>query len=1678
MAKREVILKGIVAVQKKKGPEDRYFVLYKESLEYFTQEDDFKKGLEARGKAVLKEVAKNEVQADGFTLTLKDGVALALKVKDDKERKKWADAIDKLLLEVNKADAKADTKAADAKADPKTAAKEDPKAAAKEDPKAAAKADPKGDSKKEEAVATAKKPVPFISGQMNVEHKGKVIRPFFVLTLDSLDRFDDEADYNSGKASKGSMVWQNVETIETISASFKFSIWLKAAKKATDVWLDNDKEFEQWKPKFEKAIGKKLTEAKQSSSGSTTPIDGGSTPRAAATGPVLRQGTLNVIKKGKEEPRHFVIYQDRFEYYTAEEDFKKGEKPRGVAQQEDFGEYEVTKDGIFSVSLKGQAKKLEFKTPDSKERPRWEEAWDKLFKKDKEDDKKDAKKDDKKDAKKDDKKDTDQKAAAKPAKPAKAKLISEGRFRMAETKKGAKKPEVKQILLALREDGIEYFSKNQTSVDGVADGHISTKDIEDLEVEDDGFTFHLIDGRIVALTEPVDKSVDDWIEEFQNIFEETEEEEEVKKVKTEPAPAKKADSAVGFNFAKDDSDSDKEGSDFDFDDSDKDEDKDEDDSEDEAPWGKDDKEDKEPAKKFRMSIMDPNALRLKQVEDEAEEQEDSDSDEDDEEDSDGDSPGGVVKFKRPRRAGGAAADLGIERYSQDLLYTVGVVNKILKQGRKLYGKQVNDAESFFAAVDTDEDGAVDMEDIGEALKRLGVQVKDVVLENLILAMDTDEENCIGLPQLKKALQLADLEAARKGAIRINEQWQQAQKAAKRVRMSIHAPISRASVLSDKSGRSWGITSDADREKALMQIIFVVNKSISAPNRKLFGKRVKDAASLFAALDQNDNGVVDRSELEKGLKRMGVNITASQMDYFIDYIGEEGEIKKEVLVKALGQEESEAKKIEEKKAASLQKKQLEEQQKEAAERQKQGMLLKKALEQISFEDFPKNEDGEIGQEEFEKWRKELATKALKFPGEMEDMSTTSGDDRLSNIFEDPASLRTLAEGPVMLTVGEEGPEKRYAILTGRNMEFFASRDEQKGGMPPRTALELRDMISLEVGASTFKIVTRNEDAPRMTMKNRQNFGIWKKAMKEAVEKFCRQNDKGVWVSNRAQSQSKADHVGAGDSRVIHKGPLKLAWRGHSEVRYFIVYADRFEHFQDATAAENNKFAGRVWATDIRSVRVTENAFTFGLEKDNMDLRVPSGEDMEPWVAAFRELQRNDSSTAKDSDGLGNVKVRGHFGNQELLKQDRQKLVGSDAYVEMMDESVQQWIRKLPERHLHHGLLGFQHQGRLQARFSILFKDRIDSWCSPIKASNGGKTDSTISLHNVRGVETISAGFILNLGGRKVGVHVGENEDLQDWSRALLQALAPAQGKSPATTPRAVSSPSGAASTTASTPRTPRARSVSGTKPANWVPEVASKMTRSLEQERKGPRSITTVFAHTRGDGKYGPFRVNSNAKGGEAMKLIHGSTATTLPSSKSPGFSTYNSSVAEKIGSLPTRSSSSPALNRNHFDAETSDKVTGGGRKCAPASKAQFAPQCRTFKVSSEEAVSGHGFAAKPTARGDGRAESRERASQHYPKVTGEERQVSPKSKVNAVYHGAWSKIGTEDQKPLRFHEKAHKERWMGKVTDSARLELTGWASPNRRALADKVKSMAEHATKLKPAAPPSPPKAAGAASAA
>eukprot|EP00930_Biecheleria_cincta_P069118 TRINITY_DN5689_c0_g1_i1.p1 TRINITY_DN5689_c0_g1~~TRINITY_DN5689_c0_g1_i1.p1 ORF type:complete len:1689 (-),score=296.83 TRINITY_DN5689_c0_g1_i1:115-5181(-) len=1664
----QIIRKGVLGVGKKSGVQERFFVLNEDSLDYFATEQDFLDKADPRGHLSIDEIDKIQVDSEGsdpgFTVVIKGGKTISLKSKDEKN---WREALQKLMTGTAGADA-------------------------------------------EKALH---------SGFLDVERKGKLLKCFFALTPKSFDRYENVSEYESGKPPKGSMTIEDIERFETKDNGF--TLVNQGDKRPVDFIASNETENRAWVKVFEQLVAQRLGDAfvaVAAGSGSETaaPTDGGTTPTTPRDeGRPICEGTLLIVKRGKEEPRYFVLYEDRFEYYSTKQDYQTGgQQPRGQADLEAISEFEVSTEGIMELML-GE-KKLELKCESSKDLTRWTDAWKQTLdfesasEGEEEDDKaaktvetpsntKPPSKDTDKTSAKDELRSTEppvvsappasvkqsappesvkqsaptesvkpsaQSAAPQNVKPAtqsgtpagppntdkpqtRHKLIASGRFTM-KSVVGSKTIDVsaRPILLVLREDGLSYFTKDLSSVDGVPDGTITTDDIEDLEVEDNGFAIHTQNGRNYYLSDPVGHTMDEWLEHFSHIFEAGEDEDEL------PRGRARTEGVLNAKMPADDHD---------------DEDDDDDDDDDNEQDSKKKPEPVSPVREIRTAKEDLKPI-IKSTQINPEPQELSRIVEE--------SPKTVAKNSKPHYTRDFRAEededidlqnIDVHKCADVLLKVIDKLNDALFAGVKIYGKPVTDARSFFVAMDKDSSGRIDGDELISGLRRLGAPVTNSALELFFTATDEDKSGGIHEKELVKILSITTEKAAIKRMEKVREQ--QMSRRVRRV-MSIHAPLERT----HKSAPGHlEQTSEHAKDSAIKQILNTVFKFMKS-KRSLFGKKVTNAKSLFAAFDRNSNGFLEREEIANGLKRLGCVYSTEQFARLmnaLESVNENGDIDVHAFAEVLGvkvdDEDIEDDSPFRKARGSPAKPGASPRQggAEAARvlSPRQGGAEAALVSDFDFASIDKDGDGIISREEWDNFQKELASRVAAagtfrpMPGEMaeptpyETLKAAPTSPKRFSFGSFP--LMTLHEGPVEFG-WDKSVEKMHGVLYRNKIELYRAQEDMKTGVPV-AVFAFENLEKVKAYQGVFELWASAGELRTARLRVRQGYEGWRSAWEEALSSIFSHSD-GVWTNRTVpNTRSRPSMIGhGGDSKPIHKGPLKLVRRGHTEVRYFLVYRDRFEHFTDAASAQRGlNSGGRVWAVDVRSVRVIDNAFIFGLENESLDIRVPVGEDMEGWVQAFQTMFHQQDARAEGGAGIDSLATK-HLGNFYKESASTKQAIFADLANEMEDERVQAWLRSMVERPIFYGLLGFQYQGKLVSRMSILFKDRLDSWGSPIKASLGAKVESSVPLVNVRGVETISGGFILNLGGRKVGIHVGDNNSLHQWSNVIISALVPpSPGTKRSVSPSLASTATTAGPSGSTTPRTPRGRSPAPkeVRPQGWVPRVAMLNTKSLAEkpDRRGPRT-TVVLCHEGSslkEGKFGTWSVNTNKDGLVAGKMIHGSATALLATSSRPGFKDYvNSEVAEKVGQ---RSSSTPATMRNP-SSEFADKVTGHERACSPRSRTDI--KFTTYKITADEACFG-GASARPsrssTPRGDRTSKS---DHSQTPKVGSEDRVAARRRNSDRPLPG---KIGEAGRQPLASMARSSSQPLVGKVTDAGR-ETTGWASLGKVAsLADRVKSMATHA---------------------
>jgi len=245
-------------------------------------------------------------------------------------------------------------------------------------------------------------------------------------------------------------------------------------------------------------------------------------------------------------------------------------------------------------------------------------------------------------------------------------------------------------------------------------------------------------------------------------------------------------------------------------------------------------------------------------------------------------------------------------------------------------------------------------------------------------------------------------------------------------------------------------------------------------------------------------------------------------------------------------------------------------------------------------------------------------------------------------------------------------------------------------------------------------------------------------------------------------------------------------------------------------------------------------------------------------------------------------------------------------------------------VHVGVLGFEDFGTVVQRFSVLFKDRLDSWDHPKNATTGQPPRGRIALCDIRSVEMIRGGFVFKCKGRKVEVFVDNPEDVIAWGKALHSVI------------HSPYPPGNAAGPKAFVPRVANLPQPARQHSPGLTPRVTICAGRSLHRDHR--------------DG----VRVNTHKDGLQAGLLIHGKEAVALH----PGQRTVSGKVNERVRPL-------------EGPAQPAEKVTGQ-RHLTPRKECDAAPPCG--KITGERLLSPRRGEAPVSAKVNPRSPSEERRS--------------------------------------------------------------------------------------------------------
>ncbi|CAK0848224.1 unnamed protein product, partial [Prorocentrum cordatum] len=215
---------------------------------------------------------------------------------------------------------------------------------------------------------------------------------------------------------------------------------------------------------------------------------------------VLLRGDVLLQRKGAAEPRHLVLWEDRFSFFTREEDFSAQQRPRAQVPLDALLGVQVDED---TVTLSLSDRELSFRTAGGrKDAQGWGEAFN----------------------------------AARSQQAASAELaelegsqadsplcLHEGELTMTQSAAAGQRdawlPPVSGGHFVLYRDRLEWFHTPEALEAGRPDGHVAVEDIEDLEVEDTQVALSSRDGFIRVLQEEHDGDMQGWIDAFAQILE-------------------------------------------------------------------------------------------------------------------------------------------------------------------------------------------------------------------------------------------------------------------------------------------------------------------------------------------------------------------------------------------------------------------------------------------------------------------------------------------------------------------------------------------------------------------------------------------------------------------------------------------------------------------------------------------------------------------------------------------------------------------------------------------------------------------------------------------------------------------------------------------------------------------------------------------------------------------------------------------------------------------------------------------------------------------------------------------------------------------------------------------------------------------------------------------------------
>lgn len=375
---------GQLGVVRKDRVDLRYFVLYKDRLDYYNSLEEASRGGDPKGRLAVQDIEELEVLDTGFRIGLSDSPprSLQLQVDDERDLQRWIDILEPML--------------------------EDGEESAEEE---GAQPETHDDSDLEEVLH---------DGPLDVEIKGQLQKKHFWLLSDRLEFTNNDqenepiqgafslscvtaADITDGGflvvASKRRLKFQCdrqdaatwVGEIKQACRAFRGSNAAASGKASGVPTIAITKPPEDEKPGVQantpgpaavsQQLPRVLPERGDAWQAAKSAATSGSEPAVtgmSGTGMVraaLCKGDLGMIRKGKVEKRFFVLFSTSFEYWATEADFEGGVERRGCVVIGDVAKLEGSSNG-FLISLAGpKNQSLELRCDSERELKLWLEQW-------------------------------------------------------------------------------------------------------------------------------------------------------------------------------------------------------------------------------------------------------------------------------------------------------------------------------------------------------------------------------------------------------------------------------------------------------------------------------------------------------------------------------------------------------------------------------------------------------------------------------------------------------------------------------------------------------------------------------------------------------------------------------------------------------------------------------------------------------------------------------------------------------------------------------------------------------------------------------------------------------------------------------------------------------------------------------------------------------------------------------------------------------------------------------------------------------------------------------------------------------------------------------------------------------------------------------------------------------